>query len=81
MSTPAANPLLRIPLRIPFDAITPAHVEPAVETLLAEARAAIAQIVADPSPRSFASTLLALDAATAAAPELRSVLADVLEVV
>ena len=64
MSTQAANPLLRIPLRIPFDAITPAHVEPAIETLLAEARAAIARIVADPTPRSFASTLLALDAAT-----------------
>ncbi len=64
MSTPAANPLLRIPLRIPFDAITPAHVEPAVETLLAEARGAIARIVADPGPRSFENTLLALDAAT-----------------
>ena len=64
MSTQAPNPLLRIPLRIPFDAITPAHVEPAIDQLLRETRAAIARIVAEPGPRSFANTLAALDAAT-----------------
>lgn len=58
------NPLLRIPLRIPFDAIRPAHVEPAIAALLAEARAAVATIAAEPGPRTFANTLAALDAAT-----------------
>lgn len=61
---PEHNPLLRIPLRVPFDAITPAHVEPAIAALLAEARAAVARIVDEQNPRSYANTLAALDAAT-----------------
>jgi oligopeptidase A len=63
-ATAPQNPLLRIPLRIPFDAIAPDHVEPAIDQLLAETREAIARIVAEPAPRSFANTLAALDAAT-----------------
>ncbi len=60
------NPLLQIPLRVPFDRIEPAHVEPAVTRLLVEARAAIAQIVAEPGPRTYANTLGALEDATVA---------------
>jgi len=61
-----ANPLLQIPLQVPFDRIRPEHVEPAVTRLLAEARAAIQRIVAEPAPRSYANTLAPLDAATEA---------------
>ncbi len=62
----SANPLLQIPLRVPFDRIAPEHVEPAAEQLLAEARAAVAAIVAEPAPRTYANTLEALDRATLA---------------
>jgi len=58
------NPLLQIPLRVPFDRITPEHVEPAITRLLAEARAAIQRIVDVPGPRTYANTLGALDSAT-----------------
>jgi oligopeptidase A len=60
----SANPLLQIPLRVPFDRIRPEHVEPAIHELLAEARAAVAAIVAEAGPRSYANTLGALDRAT-----------------
>ncbi|MBA3546671.1 MAG: M3 family metallopeptidase, partial [Nannocystis sp.] len=60
------NPLLQIPLQVPFDRIRPDHVEPAVTQLLAEARAAIQRIVADTAARTYANTLAPLDAATEA---------------
>jgi oligopeptidase A len=49
---------------IPFDAIEPAHVEPAVDALLSSAREAIAAIAAAPDPRSYDDTLGALERAT-----------------
>lgn len=58
------NPLLQIPLRVPFDRIAADHVEPAIDTLLAEARAAVAAIVAEAGPRTYANTLGALDHAS-----------------
>ena len=60
------NPLLQIPLRVPFDRIAADHVEPAITSLLADARAAVAAIVAEPAPRTYANTLDALDRATCA---------------
>jgi len=60
------NPLLQIPLQVPFDRIRPEHVEPAVTQLLAEARAAVQRIVADAAARTYANTLAPLDAATEA---------------
>lgn len=60
------NPLLQIPLQVPFDRIRPDHVEPAVTQLLAEARAAIQRIVAETAARTYANTLAPLDAATEA---------------
>ena len=60
----SANPLLQISLRVPFDRIRPEHVEPAIHELLADARAAVAAIVNEAGPRSYANTLGALDRAT-----------------
>jgi oligopeptidase A len=62
--TPEGNPLLRIPLRVPFDRVRPEHVEPAIAALLAEARAAVERIVAEAGPRTYANTLGALEDAT-----------------
>jgi len=61
-----ANPLLQIPLHVPFDRIRPEHVEPAVARLLAEARVAVQRIVAEAAARDYANTLGPLDSATEA---------------
>ncbi len=58
------NPLLSIQTPIPFDRIRAEHVEPALDQLLREARSAIDAIAAQPGPRTYESTLGALDAAT-----------------
>lgn len=64
MSPPDTNPLLDLPAAIPFDAIHASHVAPAIEALLAEARAEIRAIADDHGPRTFASTLGRLERAT-----------------
>jgi len=51
------NPLLADSALPAFSQIRPEHVLPAIETVLAEYRAAVDAIVADPRPRSFASVL------------------------
>jgi oligopeptidase A len=61
---PTANPLAEIQFRIPFDQIRAEHVEPAVDELLAGAQRNLDVLVADPSPRTFENTLLALEAVT-----------------
>ena len=58
------NPLIQLGFEIPFDQIEAAHVEPAIDTLLAESSAAIDSIVANEEPRTYANTLGALEAAT-----------------
>lgn len=58
------NPLLRQGFALPFDAITAADVEPGIRTLLAEAKASLDQIAANPAPPSYANTLQALDLCT-----------------
>lgn len=58
------NPLLHLEFDLPFDRIRASHVEPAVDDLLASAKGALAAIVADTAPRTFASTLGALEHAT-----------------
>ncbi|TDL81949.1 M3 family peptidase [Palleronia sediminis] len=47
----------------PFDAIEDAHFEPAVETALAEARAAVERIAEDAAAPTFANTIEALESA------------------
>ena len=59
-----SNPLIQLGFEIPFDEIEAAHVVPAVDELLASARATIAAIVAQPGPRTYANTLGALEDAT-----------------
>jgi oligopeptidase A len=58
------NPLIQLGFDIPFDQIAAQHVEPATDALLADAQAAIDAIADDPAPRTYASTLGALEAAT-----------------
>ncbi|HWO12350.1 MAG TPA: M3 family metallopeptidase, partial [Polyangiaceae bacterium] len=58
------NPLLGIGFDIPFDALLPAHVEPAVAELLERSRRNIEAIENDPSPASYDNTLERLDTAS-----------------
>jgi oligopeptidase A len=66
MDVSETNPLLNLPFAIPFDRIEASHVEPAIEALLARARANIQAVVDAPGPRTYANTLGALDDATQA---------------
>ena len=58
------NPLIQLGFEIPFDQIEAAHVEPAVDALLASAQAAVDAIAASDEPRTYANTLSALEEAT-----------------
>ncbi|WP_286786539.1 MULTISPECIES: oligopeptidase A [Pseudomonas] len=57
----AENPLLQSFDLPPYSAIKPEHVEPAVDAILADNRAAIAALLAAPSTPSWSSLVLALD--------------------
>src|SRR5580698_7953237 len=57
---PTDNPLLQDTPLPRFDAITPEHVEPAIARLIAEQRARVAQIEAEPNP-SFKSVVEPLE--------------------
>ena len=59
----AANPLLNLGFRIPFDQIRPEHAAPAVETLLAATRDKLAALAQAPE-RQFAGFLDDLDTLT-----------------
>ncbi len=63
MSAPADNPLIDLGFEIPFDTIDASHVEPAVDHLIAEVKAAIARIGALEDPPTYANTLEALEQA------------------
>src|SRR5258706_8770248 len=56
------NPLLTVSLDVPFDRIAAEHVEPAITVLIARAEAALDAI--EKAPRTYATTLGALEAAT-----------------
>ncbi len=58
------NPLLEIQFKVPFDQIKAEHVEPATDALLADALQRLDQLAADPGPRTFENTLLALEDVT-----------------
>jgi peptidyl-dipeptidase Dcp len=59
------NPLLAAwsgPFEVPpFDAIAPEHFPPAFERAMAEHRAALARVAADPAPPSFDNTIAAME--------------------
>ena len=57
----AENPLLQSFDLPPYSAIKPEHVEPAVDAILADNRAAIAALLDTPSAPSWSSLVLALD--------------------
>ncbi|KYF48113.1 oligopeptidase A [Sorangium cellulosum] len=64
MTEATDNPLLSLGFEIPFDRIRSEHVEPAVRALLADARARLEALIAAPGPRTYESTLAALEAVT-----------------
>ncbi|HST27922.1 MAG TPA: M3 family metallopeptidase [Rudaea sp.] len=57
-----ANPLLDDSTLPRFGAIEPEHVRPAVDAMLADYRARIDALIADPAPRTFANTMLPQEA-------------------
>jgi oligopeptidase A len=61
---PELNPLLEIQTPIPFDQVRTEHVRPAIRQLVAEAQNRIEAIAAETQPRTFLSTLGALDQAS-----------------
>ncbi|MDQ3032442.1 MAG: M3 family metallopeptidase [Myxococcota bacterium] len=64
-SNEASNPLLELDsIRIPFDRIRAGHVRPAIDALLSRTRAAIREIGDRTAPRTYATTLGALEDAT-----------------
>jgi len=58
------NPLLTVQVPVPFHQVRPEHILPAVDALLVTAQKTLEAIAAAPSPRTYASTLEALDLAT-----------------
>jgi oligopeptidase A len=64
MNSTLQNPLTEREFKVPFDQIRAEHVEPAIEQLLSEAQLRIDQLAADPAPRTFGNTLLAVEAVT-----------------
>jgi oligopeptidase A len=58
------NPLLSAEFVVPFDRIRAEHVEPAMAALLEQAKAALAAIEQSPEPRTYESTLAALEEST-----------------
>jgi len=59
-----ANPLIQLDFDVPFDQIEAAHVEPAIDSLLASSTHAVDGVIEDPTPRTYANTLGALEGAT-----------------
>jgi len=65
MTSPAqTNPLTSVRFPVPFDKVRADDVEPAVDTLLAEARNDVEAIAASPNARTFDNTMVALDLST-----------------
>jgi oligopeptidase A len=65
-ATNTTNPLLDLRFPVPFDRIRAEHVEPGIRELLAAARGRLDALVAPggPKPRTFESTMAALEATT-----------------
>jgi len=59
-----ANPLLEIQFRVPFDRIRAAHVQPAMDELLRQARERLAALAAEGTARTWDNTMAALDELT-----------------
>jgi oligopeptidase A len=59
-----SNPLLKIQFHVPFDLIQAEHVEPAIRELLDQSGKLRDALAADPAPRTFENTMLALEGMT-----------------
>jgi oligopeptidase A len=55
------NPLLHIQFQIPFDLVRVEDVEPAIHELLRKAKEGLEALAADPRPRTYENTMLALE--------------------
>jgi oligopeptidase A len=64
MTSASENPLLSLGPDIPFDSIRAEHVEPGLRALLADAETRLEALVRDTRPRTFDTTLLALEQVT-----------------
>ncbi len=64
MTDKTDNPLLSLGYEIPFDRIHGEHVEPAIRALLDDARARMDALVSAPGPRTYESTMAALEGVT-----------------
>lgn len=64
LSASDTNPLLNIGFQLPFDAVKPEHIRPAVQQLLADVERALVAIEEVEGPRTYANTMHALDYAT-----------------
>lgn len=58
------NPLMQVGFPLAFDRIRPAHVEPAITTLIEQARERLEAIASVAGPRTWANTMQALDQMT-----------------
>lgn len=58
------NPLLEMAFHVPFDRIHAAHVEPAIHELLGRVRTRLDAVADGSAPRTYANTLIPLDALT-----------------
>lgn len=59
-----SNPLLSDAFEIPFDRITPEHIEPGIQACIDDARGRLDAIATQPGPPTWANTLAAFDTAT-----------------
>jgi oligopeptidase A len=59
-----SNPLLHLQFQIPFDQIQVEHIEPAIKELLEQSRQKLEALAADPAPRTYENTMLALEEMT-----------------
>ena len=57
----ATNPLAKVRFEIPFERIRAEHVEPAIDALLAQARASLDALIQNESPPDYENTLAALE--------------------
>jgi oligopeptidase A len=59
-----ANPLLTVQFPVPFDRVRAEHVEPAIASLIEDARARLERIASSAGERTFANTMAAIDEMT-----------------
>jgi oligopeptidase A len=59
-----SNPLLTVDFRVPFDRVKAGEVQPAINALLTSSESRLNEIIAEPGPRTYRNTMVALDRMT-----------------